>query len=219
MNLTCTLRHHRDSRRLASQFLRLVQQRGMNRERLRAALVFADAAHLGQFRKSGEPFISHPLLVATLVAEWGGQEDDVMAALLHDTHEDNPHISLEALGQTWGWPVQQRVQALSKDHAIPPEVRMLDAHGRLLQGLARFGAGLGSTKLADRVHNSVTSQALSARKLTQLQQENQHFFAPLAEHLGAVGLGRFLRAEPPLWWRASSDFLGNIRHIQTPFLA
>lgn len=218
MNITCTLRHHRNSRRLTLQLLRLAQSRQMNRERIRAAILFAYTAHLGQKRKTGEPFIIHPILVAIVVCEFGGTEDDLITSLLHDSKEDNENVSLEQVAQTWGQPVQQRIQALTKNYALAPEHRLLDAHGRLLQAMACHGPGIAATKLADRLHNSVTSQALTSKKLTQLQLENQHFFAPLADHIGAPALGRFLRAEPPQWWNAADDFLGSMRALQTPFL-
>lgn len=218
MNILCTVRHDRECRRLAAQLLHAVSQRGMNRERVRGAILFADGAHLGQRRKSGEVYLIHPILVAWLVLEIGGNEDDVIGALLHDSKEDNPHIRLSDIFHAWGRPVAQRVAALSKNPAIAPEMRLFDAHGRLLQTVAEIGVGVAAIKVADRCHNSATSQALSEAKRLRLQQENQHFFAPLAQQIGAGGLAQFLRADPPHWWRAANCFVDNMRALQPAFL-
>jgi (p)ppGpp synthase/HD superfamily hydrolase len=218
VNILCTVRHDRECRRLAARLLHAVSQRGMNRERVRAAVLFADGAHMGQLRRSGEPFLVHPLLVALLVLHMGGSEDDVIAALLHDASEDNPHISLTDIAMAWGRPVAQRVAALTKNTLIAPEFRMFDVHGRLLQAVAELGPGVAAIKVADRCHNSATSEALQDHKRQRLQLENQRFFAPLAHQIGARGLGQFLSADPAHWWRARSDFVQTLSAIQTPFL-
>ena len=218
MNILCTVRHDPECRRLASRLLSSVNQRGMNRDRVRAAILFADAAHLGQHRKSGEPYLIHPLQVAALVLELGGCEDDVIGALLHDSKEDNPNISFTDIHMAWGRPVAQRVAALTKNHHIPSDMRMYDVHGRLLQAVARLGHGVAAIKVADRCHNSVYSEHLPEPKRLRLQLENQRFFAPLAQQIGARGLAQFLSADPPHWWRATDDFVSTMRAIQPPFL-
>jgi guanosine-3',5'-bis(diphosphate) 3'-pyrophosphohydrolase len=201
-------------------YLQVVQvfSRTPHAGRVLEAILFADCSHLGQVRKSGGPFMSHPLQVAILMAQMGGSEVDVLAALLHDVPEDSAHVSLSDLDVAWGSPVALRVEALTKDYRYEPHLRALDAHGRLLQAVARFGPGVAAIKLADRCHNSATSQGLPSRKLVCLQKENQHLFAPLAHMVGAHGLGQFLAAEPSHWWSASTDFISAMRGVQAPFL-
>lgn len=216
MKVTSNLRHNRTCRRLSLQLLQLASQRGMNRQRVRCAIVFADNAHLSQQRKSGEPFITHPLLVATLVAELGGSEDDVIAALLHDTVEDNANVRHADIAVAWGSQVMQRVEVLTKDYQYPPQARLYDAHGRLIQALATLGRGPALIKIADRCHNSATSQHLPSRKLEQLVFENQLLFSPLAHMVGAHGLAKYLANEPRDWWRAASEFITEMRAVQAP---
>lgn len=218
MNILCTVRHDRECRRLAARLLHAASQRGMNRERVRAAILFADSAHMGQRRKSGEAYLIHPLLVALLLLEMGGSENDVIAALLHDSKEDNPHVSLNDIFLAWGQPVAQRVAALTKNHALTPDMRLFDVHGRLLQAVVDLGPGVAAIKVADRCHNSASSEVLSEPKRQRLQLENQRFFAPLAHQIGARGMAQFLNADPTHWWRARSDFVQTMCAIQTPFL-
>lgn len=218
MNILCNVRHDRDCRRQATQLLHAAKQRGMNRERIRAAIIFADSCHLGQTRKTGEAFIIHPLLVSFIVLSFGDSEDDVIAALLHDTKEDNPYVSLDHINRSWGMPVAHRVAALSKNHSLPAERRLFDAHGRLLQAVAELGLGVAAIKIADRCHNSATSQTLTEQKQYQLQIENQRFFAPLAQQIGARGLAQFLSADPPHWWRAAHTFVHSMLALQPAFL-
>lgn len=218
MKTHCSVRQDRHCRQLLVTLLRLVRERRFDAGRILEAILYADCSHLGQVRKSGGPFMSHPLQVASLVALLGGSEDDLLAALLHDVPEDSPNVSLSDLDVAWGSPVARRVEALTKDYRYEPRLRVLDAHGRLLQAIARFGPGVAAIKLADRCHNSATSRGLPARKLDKLQEENRHLFVPLAHLVGAHGLGQFLAAEPNHWWSASPDFIPTMRSIQASFL-
>lgn len=94
---------------------------------------------------------------------------------------------------------------------------MFDVHGRLLQAVANLGLGVAAIKVADRCHDSASSEVLSESKRQRLKLENQRFFAPLAHQIGARGLAQFLNAAPTHWWRARSDFVQAMCAIQAPF--
>lgn len=208
---------HNDShcRLLAMQLLKAARRQGWDSRRIQRALRFADVAHAGQRRKSGEPFLVHPLEIALVMMHFGAGPDDVIAALLHDTVEDNSAIQWADIAP-WGPGVLRRVAAVTKNHALPEGLRFLEAHGRLLQAVSEWGVGLAALKLVDRCHNTATSAPLAPAKLKRLEEENRRFFAPLAEHIGAHGIARFLIGGPSEWWR-NEPFDHTMRRLQAPF--
>lgn len=218
MDKHCTVRNEPDCRQLAKQLLNTVALRGMNRDRVRAAILLADAIHLDHRRKTGEAHLIRLLLVSMLVLDLGGREDDVIAALLHDSQEFNSPVSFTDIHMAWGPAVSRRVAALTRNHTLAPEFRLFDSHGRLLQAMPRLGFGLGAIKVLVHCHISACSESFSEQARQQLQDDNQRFMAPLAHQIGARGLAQFLRADPGRWWQTRDDFPGSIRALQGPFL-
>lgn len=98
------------------------RHRGMDTQRLLAAMLLACQGHRHQQRSAdAQPYVVHPLQVALLVCRWGGTDDDVLAALLHDTAEDSstgPRAMLNRVADLFGPPVAGRVAALTKDRGI-----------------------------------------------------------------------------------------------------
>lgn len=203
-------------RHLARDLLQGAKALGHDTEQLRLAMAYAARAHKAQRRKSGEPFIHHPLSVARAVQRMGGLEVDVLAAIQHDMVEDCVGVRLEDIEVALGAEVAARVAPLTKDYTLATsEQRTADAFGRLWQAMGHQGnGGVALVKLIDRAHNSVTSRVLSAAKLERMRCENHCMFAPLARYVGAKGLARFLDARPEKWWEAAPDFVGAMAAIQ-----
>lgn len=188
---------------------------GHDTKRLRLAMAYGSRHHAGVLRKSGEPYILHPLLVARAVQVMGGLEVDVLAAVQHDVVEDCVGVRLEDIEIALGADVAARVASLTKDYRLPTaEQRVADAFGRLWVAMSQHGRGVGLVKLTDRAHNAATSRVLSPQKIDRMREENHCMFAPLARYLGASGLARFLDSQPEHWWQAAPRFVGAMAEIQ-----
>ncbi|MFN9956765.1 MAG: HD domain-containing protein, partial [bacterium] len=103
-------------------------------ERLKTAYRFSDQAHLGQYRQSGEPYVSHPLAVAELCTEWRLDVQALMAALLHDTVEDTT-ATTEEIRERFGPEVAELVDGLSKLDAVEFRYRVESLDDKLLMML------------------------------------------------------------------------------------
>lgn len=149
------------------------------------ALEVASKAHHGQQRRSGEPYIVHPLAVARRVAELRADAITVAAALLHDTVEDTA-ISLEELEQRFGAEVAALVDGATKLDRLSfdsKEVAQAATMRKMLIAMARDVRVL-VIKLADRLHNMQTIGALGRDKQRRIAQETMDIYAPLAHRLG-----------------------------------
>ncbi|AWB94140.1 RelA/SpoT family protein [Aeromicrobium chenweiae] len=143
----------------------------------------AEQMHDGQKRKSGDPYITHPLAVATILAELGMTTPTLCAALLHDTVEDTPY-TLDQLSADFGDEVRQLVDGVTKldkvkygDSAQSETIRkMVVAMSRDIRVLV--------IKLADRLHNMRTLRYLRQDKQERIARETIEIFAPLAHRLG-----------------------------------
>ena len=143
----------------------------------------AERAHRGQSRKSGDPYITHPLAVTTILAELGMTPVTLAAALLHDTVEDTEY-SLDELEEEFGAEVAKLVDGVTKldkvtygDNAQAETVRkMIVAMARDIRVLV--------IKLADRLHNARTWRYVSAGSAQRKAQETLEIYAPLAHRLG-----------------------------------
>ncbi|MFN8053284.1 MAG: bifunctional (p)ppGpp synthetase/guanosine-3',5'-bis(diphosphate) 3'-pyrophosphohydrolase [Acidimicrobiales bacterium] len=145
----------------------------------------AEAAHDGQMRKSGEPYITHPLAVATIVAHFGLDETTVVAALLHDAVEDTA-LTLDDLTEQFGAEVAALVDGVTKldrIHFDSKEAQQAAAIRKMLVAMADDIRVL-VIKLADRLHNMRTIAALPAEKQEQTAWETMDVYAPLAHRLG-----------------------------------
>ncbi len=154
-------------------------------QQIRAAYRFADAAHLGQYRASGEPYISHPVAVAEICAEWKLDTQALMAALLHDTAEDKG-ITQAELVEHFGSTVAILVDGLTKLDKIQfsnREENQAESFRKMLLAMAR-DIRVILVKLADRLHNMRTLGAMSPEKRRRIADETMDIYAPIAYRLG-----------------------------------
>ena len=163
-------------------------------ERIKEAYRFADQAHLGQFRASGEPYISHPITVTEICAGWKLDADSLMAALLHDVIEDQD-VSKQELAEKFGVDVAEIVDGLSKldrlDFATKAE-QQAESFRKMLLAMAR-DVRVILIKLADRLHNMRTLGAVSPEKRRRIARETLDIYTPIAHRLGLNTLFRELQ--------------------------
>ena len=160
---------------LAKGDVRLVQR----------AYEFADQSHRGQLRASGEPFVEHPLGVASILGELGMDGTTLVAALLHDVVEDTD-LSLEDVGREFGGEVATIVDGLTKLDKIQyrsREAEQAENVRKMMVAMARDIRVL-IIKLADRLHNMRTLDSLSRPKQVEKATETLEIYGPLAHRLG-----------------------------------
>ncbi|MFI7297661.1 RelA/SpoT family protein [Streptomyces sp. NPDC050121] len=156
-------------------------------EPLHRAYVLAESSHRGQMRKSGEPYITHPLAVTLILAELGAETTTLTASLLHDTVEDTD-VTLDQVGEQFGAEVRYLVDGVTKlekvDYgaAAEPETfrKMLVATGNDVRVM--------SIKLADRLHNMRTLGVMRPEKQARIAKVTRDVLIPLAERLGVQAL-------------------------------
>ncbi|MFJ4714200.1 RelA/SpoT family protein [Streptomyces sp. NPDC088785] len=156
-------------------------------EPLRRAYVLAESSHRGQMRKSGEPYITHPLAVTLILAELGAETTTLTASLLHDTVEDTD-VTLDQVRTEFGTEVAYLVDGVTKlekvDYgaAAEPETfrKMLVATGNDVRVM--------SIKLADRLHNMRTLGVMRQEKQERIAKVTSDVLIPLAERLGVQAL-------------------------------
>lgn len=154
-------------------------------ERLKAAYRFSDEAHLGQYRKSGEPYISHPLAVAELCTQWRLDAQALMAALLHDTVEDTKATTQE-IAEKFGPQVAELVDGLTKLDAVEFRNRdeaQAENFRKMLLAMAR-DVRVILIKIADRLHNMRTLTGMGPEKQRRIAKETLEIYAPIAHRLG-----------------------------------
>ncbi|OGB08614.1 MAG: guanosine-3',5'-bis(diphosphate) 3'-pyrophosphohydrolase [Burkholderiales bacterium RIFCSPHIGHO2_12_FULL_69_20] len=152
---------------------------------IREAYKFADEAHLGQFRASGEPYITHPLAVAGLVADWHLDAQALMAALMHDAMEDCGITKVELI-EKFGAPTAELVDGLTKLDKLQFSTReegQAESFRKMLLAMAR-DVRVILVKLADRLHNMRTMSAMPANKRGRIARETLDIYAPIAHRLG-----------------------------------
>ncbi|MGA0825327.1 MAG: RelA/SpoT family protein, partial [Burkholderiaceae bacterium] len=155
------------------------------KSRLVESFRFSDAAHLGQSRQSGDPYISHPLAVAEICCGWQLDVDALMAALLHDTVEDCG-IESSDIQQKFGSTVAMLVDGLTKLDQVSfknREEAQAENFRKMLLSMAD-DVRVILIKLADRLHNMRTLEATSAAKRRRIAQETLDIYAPIAHRLG-----------------------------------
>src|SRR5258706_806736 len=149
----------------------------------------ARAAHSGQYRQSGEPYITHPLAVAKVLAEWHLDAQAMMAALLHDVVEDTPTTKGE-IAKRFGKPVADLVDGVSKIDRIEfATLQQAQAENfrKMLLAMAR-DVRVILIKLADRLPNMATLDGLPAEKQERMAREPLEIYAPIANRLGLNAL-------------------------------
>jgi GTP diphosphokinase / guanosine-3',5'-bis(diphosphate) 3'-diphosphatase len=154
-------------------------------EHIRQALKFSGQAHEGQLRKSGEPYISHPIAVARILTPLHLDAQAIMAALLHDVVEDT-HISNEEVANIFGKSVAELVDGLSKLDKIEFQTKedaQAENFRKMLLAMAR-DVRVILIKLADRLHNMRTLKSMSREKCERIARETMEIYAPIANRLG-----------------------------------
>jgi GTP diphosphokinase / guanosine-3',5'-bis(diphosphate) 3'-diphosphatase len=162
--------------------------------RIEEAYHFSGNAHKGQYRDSGEPYISHPLAVAEILADWHLDPQALMAALLHDVMEDT-EVSKDEISQRFGKPVAELVDGVSKLDKIEfqsQEVAQAENFRKMLLAMAR-DVRVVLIKLADRLHNMRTLGAVPPPKRRRVARETLEIYAPIANRLGLNDLYRELQ--------------------------
>ena len=162
--------------------------------RVGAAYVFANAAHRGQMRISGAPYISHPLAVAETLAVWHLDPHALMAALLHDVMEDTS-ITKEQIASRFGKVTADLVDGVSKIDRIETqsfEDAQAENFRKMLLAMAR-DVRVILIKLADRLHNMQTLDAMRIEKRRRIARETLDIYAPIANRLGLNELYRDLQ--------------------------
>ncbi|MET8084473.1 HD domain-containing protein [Micromonospora sp. NPDC005237] len=158
---------------------------------LRRAYTIAENMHRGQFRKSGEPYITHPLAVAQICAELGMDTTTLVAALLHDTVEDTRY-TLQALSEDFGGEVAHLVDGVTKfDKAFYGKAAEAETIRKMIVAAAKDVRVL-IIKLADRLHNMRTLGVRSAASRERIARKTQEVLVPLCDRLGIQTLKREL---------------------------
>lgn len=161
---------------------------------VRDAYRFSDQAHLGQFRSSGSPYISHPISVAEICAGWKLDVDAIRAALLHDVMEDQD-IAKQELFEKFGPEVAELVDGLSKLDRLEfasKAQQQAESFRKMLLAMAR-DIRVILIKLADRLHNMRTLDAVNPEKRRRVARETLEIYAPIAHRLGLNALYRELQ--------------------------
>ena len=156
-------------------------------EKIKCAYQYAKSLHDGQMRQSGEPYISHPVAVASIVAELGLDTDSICAALLHDTVEDcADKTSLDAITKMFGGTVSMLVDGLTKII----QVQVADKEEAHIENIRKMLLAMTKDirvifiKLCDRLHNMQTLDAKKEERQRAIALETMYIYAPLAHRLG-----------------------------------
>ncbi|AFZ69249.1 RelA/SpoT family protein [Deinococcus peraridilitoris] len=158
-----------------------------DQDRVARAYHFAERAHDGVLRKSGEPYITHPVTVAQILADLGMDTDGVIAGLLHDTVEDTD-VTFEQVEQDFGVVVRRIVEGETKVSKLTKMSSNL--HDEQSENLRQMLIAMTGdirviiVKLADRLHNMRTLASMPAHKQQRIARETLEIFAPLAHRLG-----------------------------------
>jgi len=156
-----------------------------NLEKIRKAYQFADNSHKGQYRKSGEAYIIHPLNTAIILTTVYADTDTIIAGLLHDTIEDCS-VEKEELEELFGRTVANLVYGVSKlgrIHFSTENEYLIDYYKKIIVGMSE-DVRVIIVKLADRLHNMRTLYALPPEKQKKIAKETLEILSPIAHHLG-----------------------------------
>jgi guanosine-3',5'-bis(diphosphate) 3'-pyrophosphohydrolase len=152
---------------------------------LQDAYQFSEMAHQGQFRKSGDPYISHPIAVAKILTQWHLDSQALTAALLHDVMEDTA-VTKNEISDKFGKHVADLVDGVSKLDRIESQTQeqaQAENFRKMLLAMAR-DVRVILIKLADRLHNMRTLQVMHPKKRARIARETLEIYAPIAHRLG-----------------------------------
>lgn len=164
---------------------RLAYLKPAEAEAFARAYEFSARAHAGQFRKGGEPYITHPLAVAEILAGWNMDGQTLVAALLHDVLEDTG-VSREQIAANFGPAVAALVDGVTKLDQLEFESKahaQAENFRKMLLAMAQ-DVRVILIKLADRLHNMRTLDAMQPEARTRIAQETLEIYAPIANRLG-----------------------------------
>src|SRR4051794_14035166 len=156
---------------------------------IQSAYEFSEAAHEGQFRRTGEPYISHPIEVAKILTQWHLDSQALTAALLHDVMEDTAVTKTE-ISDKFGRMVAELVDGVSKLDKIEfesQEQAQAENFRKMFLAMAR-DVRVIHIKLADRLHNMRTLEVMQAKKRARIARETLEIYAPIANRLGLNAL-------------------------------
>jgi GTP diphosphokinase / guanosine-3',5'-bis(diphosphate) 3'-diphosphatase len=194
-------------------------------ELIRQAYRTADEAHLGQMRKNGDPYITHPIAVAAQCAEWKLDAQALMAALMHDVMEDCGISKLD-LAERFGTTVADLVDGLTKLEKLEFDTReqnQAESFRKMLLAMAK-DVRVILIKLADRTHNMRTMSDMPRSKWHRISSETLEIYAPIAHRLGLNFTYRELqdlafRFLHPWRYDVLSKALGRSRHRRRDLIA
>ena len=178
-----------DMKELLKPLLDVIENndRSYDYEKINNAFEYAAKLHEGQFRQSGEPYVSHPVAVATIVAELGLDTDSIIAALLHDTVEDcADKTDLNTITALYGKEVAMLVDGLTKII----QVQVADKEEAHIENIRKMLLAMNKDirvifiKLCDRLHNMRTLAAKKEDRQRAIALETMYIYAPLAHRLG-----------------------------------
>lgn len=164
----------------------------MHQKEVMHACSFGDIAHIKDRRKSGEPYITHPIAVAEILADFHLDKDTVISAILHDTVEDT-EVSLELLSQTYNATVASLVDGVTKlksSEMTKQESQAATFH-KILSATINDPRVL-TIKLADRLHNMGTLNAVPVDKQKRTANETLQFYVPLARIMGLNDMADYI---------------------------
>lgn len=181
-----------DFQRLRAQLATYLRPEDLGR--IESAYHFSAEAHKGQFRTSGDPYITHPVAVAEIVAGWHLDAQAIIAALLHDVMEDT-HISKQTIAEQFGKTAAELVDGLSKLDKIEfrsQEEAQAENFRKMLLAMAS-DLRVILIKLADRLHNMRTLDFVRPAKRRRIANETLEIYAPIANRLGLNSVFRELQ--------------------------
>ncbi len=163
--------------------MRALGTKNVDKGRIIHAFEIANECHEGQIRKSGEPYITHPVAVSTILAELGMDEDTIVGALLHDTVEDTGY-TLAELRREFGPTVELLVDGVTKlDKVEYGEAAQAETVRKMVIAMSKDIRVL-LIKLADRLHNARTWKYVNPESAKKKAHETLEIYAPLAHRLG-----------------------------------
>lgn len=209
--------------RLRAQAARYLKPEDL--ERLEAAYAMASKAHSGQFRISGEPYVSHPLAVTEILAQWHLDTQALIAGLLHDVMEDSG-ITKSDIATRFGKVPAELVDGVSKLDRIEFKTyqeAQAENYRKMFLAMAR-DVRVILIKLADRLHNMRTLDAVRPDKRRRIARETLEIFAPIANRLGLNTLFRELQELAfkntfPLRYRVLGKALRTVRGDRRELIA
>jgi len=164
----------------------VVAKNDFNIDEIKAAFIFANEAHKNQFRDSGEPYISHPVWIAKLVAQMGVGEEAVIAALLHDCVEDTP-VTVDDIANKFGDEIALLVSGLTE---VKRKTSGIEVHQTNVEVFRRFlfssvdDVRVLIIRLADKLHNGMTIDSLPKDRQIKYAKRVMGIYGPIAEYVG-----------------------------------